>query len=393
MTTDENPYQLNSVYVAGYRSLRQISFPVDRLSVFVGANGTGKTNLYRALLLVQAAAAGTLAYELAAEGGMASAMSAAKRLAKGPPAISLRTDFATGRGMTYSYEVSVGFASFTQGGGRQRIGAAFLDEAQIKSESLSIDTGARKVRLLERQGGAAFFRNTEGVREMMGDQLMPSETALGSFEDPSRFPDLYWLRRTILDWRFYHNLRTDQASALRQPCLAVTSPTLAADGGNLAAVFATLVHIREDTDMLDQAIEDAFPGAKLVVPEPDRTASFGLIFPEYPQRIFTVSELSDGTLRYLALAGALLSYRLPRFVALNEPETSLHPSLMEPLARLIIDASKRSQIWLVTHSEQLATAIREQSDARPRTVIKRNGETWIDGLKLSGAFDDDDTDM
>ncbi|HWT97531.1 MAG TPA: AAA family ATPase [Terriglobales bacterium] len=324
---------------------------------------------------------------------MASAMSAAKRLAKGPPAISLRTDFATGRGMTYSYEVSVGFASFTQGGGRQRIGAAFLDEAQIKSESLSIDTGARKVRLLERQGGAAFFRNTEGVREMMGDQLMPSETALGSFEDPSRFPDLYWLRRTILDWRFYHNLRTDQASALRQPCLAVTSPTLAADGGNLAAVFATLVHIREDTDMLDQAIEDAFPGAKLVVPEPDRTASFGLIFPEYPQRIFTVSELSDGTLRYLALAGALLSYRLPRFVALNEPETSLHPSLMEPLARLIIDASKRSQIWLVTHSEQLATAIREQSDARPRTVIKRNGETWIDGLKLSGAFDDDDTDM
>ncbi|HVI90761.1 MAG TPA: AAA family ATPase [Dongiaceae bacterium] len=390
--TDNVPYRLSAVGIGGYRSLRQIQFPVDQLSVFVGANGVGKTNLYRALLLVQAAAAGRLALELAGEGGMASAMSAAKRPPKGQPLISFRTDFETEGGTTYSYEVAAGFASYTAGGVRQRIGAAFLDEPQIKAETLSIDVGRRKIKLLDRQGPSASMRNMDGIREVMDDRLLPSETALGSFEDPSRFPDLYWLRRTLLDWRFYHNFRTDQASPLRQSCLAVTSPTLASDGANLAAVFATLVHIREDTAALDQAIDDAFPGAQLVVPEPDRTASFGLVFPEYPQRVFDVGELSDGTLRYLALAGALLSYRLPSFVALNEPETSLHPSLLEPLARLIIDASKRSQIWLVTHSEQLAEAIASQSDAKPRTVIKRNGETWIEGLKITGMFEDEDAE-
>ena len=59
----------------------------------------------------------------------------------------------------------------------------------------------------------------------------------------------------------------------------------------------------------------------------------------------------------LALAGALLAYRLPAFIALNEPEASLHPDLLEPLARLIVRASERTQVWLVTHSERLAAAI------------------------------------
>lgn len=386
---DSVPFRLSAVAFSGYRSLRQIQFPVGQLNVFVGANGVGKTNLYRALLLVQAAAGGKLALELAGEGGMASAMSAGKTPAKGP-LISLRTDFETENGAAYSYEVAAGFASYSVNGVRVRAGAAFLDEPQIKAEALSMKLGPRKIKLLDRRGPTTTVRNVDGVAEVMEDRLLPSETALGSFEDPSRFPDLYWLRRTLLDWRFYHSFRTDPASPLRQPCLAVTSPTLASDGGNLPAVFATLVHIREDTVALDQAIDDAFPGAQLVVPEPGRTAGFGVIFPEYPKRIFEVGELSDGTLRYLALAGALLSYRLPSFVALNEPEASLHPALLEPLARLIINASKRSQIWLVTHSEALAEAIASQSDAKPRTVIKRDGETWVEGLKISGLFDDDE---
>ena len=91
-------------------------------------------------------------------------------------------------------------------------------------------------------------------------------------------------------------------------------------------MFATLAHIRQDTVDLDRAIDDAFPGAKLVVPMPERTASFGLTMPEYPKRVFEAGELSDGTLRYLALAGALLGYRLPSFIALNEPEAACTPN-------------------------------------------------------------------
>ena len=75
---------IREINVVGYRSLRAIRFPVGALTVFVGANGVGKTNLYRALQLLQAAAAGTLARELASEGGMESALWAGKRTANKP---------------------------------------------------------------------------------------------------------------------------------------------------------------------------------------------------------------------------------------------------------------------------------------------------------------------
>ena len=96
---------------------------------------------------------------------------------------------------------------------------------------------------------------------------------------------------------------------------------------------------------LDRTIDDAFPGASLVVPPPGRFASFGMRFPDQPKRVFEAAELSEGTLRYLGLAGALHAYRLSAFVALSEPEASLHPDLLEPLARLIIRASERTQSW------------------------------------------------
>ncbi len=380
---------LSEFHAAGYRSLRKIRFPVGRLGVFVGANGVGKTNLYRALQLLQASAAGTLSRELAAEGGMDSALWAGERDPRKPVRLTLEAGFASvpSAAPEYVYEVSLGLAYSVRLDPRS---AAFAREAQVKEETLTFRHRGRNQKLLERRGPAVTARDEKGVRSELGAELMASETALGSLEDPARFPDLHMIRRTMLDWRFYHEMRTDAGSPLRRPCLAVTSPTLASDGSNLAAVFATLIHIREDTVDLDRAIDEAFPGARLEVPPPDRTASFGLAFPDYPKRVFEAGELSDGTLRYLALAGALLAYRLPAFIALNEPETSIHPDLLDPLARLIARASERTQIWLVTHSERLAAAIAEHAAVAPLTVIKRDGETWIEGLKITGEFRDED---
>ena len=376
--------QIREIAVAGYRSLRAIRFPVGRLTVFVGPNGVGKTNLYRALQLLQAAAAGTLARELASEGGMASAVWAGKRTGNKPVRIKLSVDLAADgeRDAVYAYTDEIGL--------RVPTAAAFELEPQVKEETLTVRNGGRTVTLLERRGPRAMARDDQGHKQELGATLLASETALGTLQDPARFPDIDMVRRTMRDWRFYHDLRTDRGSPLRQPCLAVTTPTLASDGADLAAVFATLVHIREDTFDLDRAIDDAFPGAQLVVPPPGRTASFGLILPDYPKRVFEAGELSDGTLRYLGLAGALLAYRLPAFIALNEPEASLHPELLDPLARMIIRAAERTQIWVVTHSERLADAFAAHGKITPRKVIKRDGETWLEGLKLYGDFEEGD---
>jgi predicted ATPase len=379
---------IQDVSIAGYRSLRRIRFPVEPLTVFVGANGVGKTNLYRALQLIQAAAAGAFARELAIEGGMESAVWAGERRPKDPVRIVLGVSLSSSEsGPGYEYEIAAGLVP--QPGGVPS-GAAFLKEPQVKSEALTLVALTRRVVVLDRKGPSGFVRDENGKRQELGTSLLATETALGSLQDAARLPDLHLLRQTMLAWRFYHDFSTDQASALRRPCLAVTTPTLSSDGADLAAVFATLVHIREDTADLDQMIEEAFPGARLVVPVPGRAATLGMIFPDYPKRVFEAAELSDCTLRYLALAGALLSYRLPPFIALNEPEASLHPDLLDPLARLIVRAAERTQVWLVTHSERLAAAIAEHGGVMPRMVVKKDGQTWIEGLRPTGEFDEDD---
>jgi predicted ATPase len=386
---DSLPLAVTEFVAEGYRSLRALRMPVEPLTVFVGANGAGKTNLYRGLQLVQSAASGSLARDLAEEGGMDSAFWAGIRKPNRPVRIRLGVTLqGRGRGGvglgSFGYEVELGL--------RPPAAAGFPLEPQIKEEIATFQTGARRQVLMQRRGPSLSAMDEDGRRGEVDAELLPSETALSRLEDPSRYPDLHLIRQTLLDWRFHHDFRTDKDSRLREPALAVTSTTLNSDGSNLAAVFATLAHIREDTADLAQAVRDAFPGARLHIPSPERTASFGLIFPDYPKRVFEAAELSDGTLRFLALAGALLAYRAPAFVALNEPEVSLHPDLLEPLARLIVSASERSQIWLVTHSERLAAAIQAEGGPAPRTVIKKDGATWIEGLKLFGRFDDDDED-
>jgi predicted ATPase len=89
---------VREIHASSYRSLRSIRFPTGRLTVFVGPNGVGKTNLYRVLQLLQAAAGGTLSRELAAEGGMQSALWAGRRRAGQPARIVLSAGFGEASG-------------------------------------------------------------------------------------------------------------------------------------------------------------------------------------------------------------------------------------------------------------------------------------------------------
>ena len=372
--------RIRQITVSGYRSIRDIWFPIDQVGVFVGENGVGKSNLYRALMLVQGAATGTLVRDIAFEGGMDSVLWAGPRKIVDRPEIRLELDLTEpDSGHIYRYEIVVRLP--TKGA------AALANEPQVGKETLTFLGAGRPHVILERTNGHGWAVDAEGARHELGVDLLPSETALSSLQDAAMFPDLHLVRQNMKAWRFWHSLRTDADSALRKPALAVTTTTLASDGSDLAAVFATLAYIKEDTQPLDDAVSDAFPGSTLRI-SCGRAASFALEMPGY-DRPFEAAELSDGTLRFLALAGALLSYRLPPFVALNEPETSLHPSLLPPLARMIVQASRRSQVWLVTHSETLAEAVAQESGIVPRRVVRDAGATWIEGLGLDGFSDRD----
>jgi predicted ATPase len=107
-------------------------------------------------------------------------------------------------------------------------------------------------------------------------------------------------------------------------------------------------------------------------------------------RPLDASELSDGTLKYLCLLTALFSVHAPSVLVINEPEASIHPDLYEPLAKLLVRASKESQIWLTTHSQDLSDYILEYSGYSPLELEKVDGQTRLVGVGLGGYREDDD---
>jgi predicted ATPase len=205
--------------------------------------------------------------------------------------------------------------------------------------------------------------------------LLKHESALSQILEPHRYPELSTARQTLLTWRFYHQFRTDVHSPLRYPQIGIHTDVLSHDGTDLAAALETIMEIGEE-EALAHTVATAFQGAKIRVDE--QNTLFGLAL-EIPGllRPLNARELSDGQLRFLCLCAALLSPRPPGLIALNEPETSLHPALYAPLAELIARAARNSQIWVTTHSRPLADQIAAHCQIEPIELALAEGETRL----------------
>jgi predicted ATPase len=192
--------------------------------------------------------------------------------------------------------------------------------------------------------------------------------------DPKTGRELLVLRERMRSWRFYDHFRTDREAPARTARVGTRTFALAGDGADLAAALQTTIENGDDR-ALSAAIDDAFPGSSIAIEESSglfevRMHQHGLLRP------LSVSELSDGTLRYLLLAAALMTPRPPPLVVLNEPETSLHPDLIAPLGRLIAKASEQSQVIVVTHAAGLVDLLRDAGGA-VYELVKEAGETVV----------------
>jgi predicted ATPase len=139
-----------------------------------------------------------------------------------------------------------------------------------------------------------------------------------------------------------------------------------------------------DADALHATIDRAFPGSRLEIAAPRPPwMELGLRQPGM-LRTLGVAELSEGTLRYLLLVAALLSARPPELLVLNEPEAHLDPSLLVPLAELIVQSSEGTQVIVVSHAPALVDALgagpAEGTGVRSIRLTKEKGETRIEGL-------------
>ncbi len=369
--------------VSGYRSLRDLVIPLDQLTVITGANGTGKSSLYRALRLLSGVAQGGAIRSLAAEGGLASTLWA------GPEELSraMRSGEVAVTGTLRKGRVSLklGFASEDYGYaidlGLPQDDAMFPLDPEIKTEAVWIgEELKRHNHFANRRGPSVQVRGDTGSWTQIATSLPPFDSMMTHAADPKTSPELLHLRDRMRNWRFYDQLRTDRDAPARRQMIGTRTPVLASDGSDLAAAIATIRDIG-DGAQFDDAIADAFPNSTVQVTQ---NGLFGVEMQQHGLlRPLSAAELSDGTLRYILLTAALLTPRPPSLMVLNEPETSLHPDLISPLARLIAQAAKTSQIIVVSHSRVLTEALAE-ADALTHHLTKDTGETVVKAAETVG---------
>jgi len=353
--------------VKGYRSLQDLHLPLNHINVITGPNGCGKSNLYNSISLLGKTSEGNLAKTLALEGGMPSVLWAGERRnttrTKKPIRMTL-----TVKTEIFCYELALGLPAGLSL-------SLFGLDPEVKEETVWLGERRRATTFLERKSNVTWVVNQSGERITYPVPLTHTESILSQLHEPHLYPELSVIRETMRNWRFYHHFRTDNYSPLRLPQVSVRTPVMSNDGVDYAAALQTIIEIGND-EALFAAIDDAFPGCRLIIKSDHGRFEILLQQPGI-KRPLEARELSDGTLRYLCLIAALLSPRPPEFLAINEPEMSLHPDLIEPLANLIYAASKNSQIWLTTHSQRLAKCLATLTGQNPIVLNKNEGCTEI----------------
>lgn len=375
---------IRTLAIANYRSLRDLVLPLGRLTLVTGANGSGKSSVYRALRLLAETAHGGVTRSLAREGGLPSVLwagpeqfSAAMRRGEQPvegtrrtKPVSLRLGFAGETADEFGYAIDIGLPPPVPA-------SVFGQDPEVKTETVWCGPVLRPATQLVRRRGA-LLETREGSRWNAVDRLLPGYASmLAEFVDPRTAPEMLALREQVRAWRFYDHFRSDAASPARQPQIGTRTPVLGHEGEDLAAAIATIREIG-DAEAFHAAVDDAFPGARVAVRAED--ARFEVLMHQPGLlRPLRAAELSDGTLRYLLWIAALLTPRPPPLLVLNEPESSLHPDLLPALARLIALAARSSQVVVVSHAARLIAALEDARDADLRSLVlgKELGETRV----------------
>ncbi|TWT67506.1 AAA family ATPase [Allorhodopirellula solitaria] len=364
---------IDRIAISGYRSIRSIILQLGQLNVVTGANGSGKSNLYRALRLIADAAEGRLAESLAREGGFGSVRWAGPKKSGKEP-VSLRLGLTAD---PLSYCLDLGLPPPSE--------SMFRGDPELKRECLWRGIGLEAKNLCaDRRVATLRCRGERGKWQDIHVALPRQASMLSEYADPIAAPELIIMRETLRSWRFYDTFGVDANSPARRPCVATFTPIMSGDGADLAAAIQTIREIG-DRSGLAQAIEDAFPGSRIDVAATD--AGLQLMFEQSGMRRYlSASELSDGTLRFLLLVAALMTPRPPELMVLNEPENSLHPDLIPALARLITLAAENSQIIVVSHNQRLVDALKADDVCVSIRLEKEDGETVLKDADLLSQY-------
>ncbi len=252
-------------------------------------------------------------------------------------------------------------------------------------------------------GGADFYYRYQNYRPVLKGEgkdeisLASASFAFGrsiltQMRDPISYPELTQLSYVYEDIRIYREWTFGHKAVFRAPQQAdQRNDWLAEDFSNLGLFLNKLRRNPTAKRAILSALADLYEGFT----DFDVSIEGGAVQVFFTEGDFTIpaTRLSDGTLRYLCLLAILCDPNPPPLICIEEPELGLHPDILPDLAKLLIDASQRTQLIVTTHSNILVDAMTERPEAilicekhEGQTRIRRLGsaemEGWLENYRL-----------
>ena len=201
-----------------------------------------------------------------------------------------------------------------------------------------------------------------------------------------------YLKNDLESFIVYHFHDTTRSSAMKQPCNISDNQYLRENGSNLAALLYLLSQNNPKVfKMIEGVIRSVAPFFERFDLKPDKLNP-QMIQLEWKEKesdmYFNGYNLSDGTLRFIALTTLLMQPEPPEVIIIDEPELGLHPTAINKLAAMIRKASAKSQLIVSTQSPNLVN----QFEPEDVVVVNRKGNQSIfnrlDKDKLTSWLED-----
>lgn len=213
------------------------------------------------------------------------------------------------------------------------------------------------------QGGSLY---PEGFKPPEGRSF------LSEFRDPINHPEITYLATELGKVRLFRGWSLGRFSEIRRPQKAdLPDDFLLEDASNLALILNDLENRPGVKQRLLENLRTFYPRVDNFTTKV-QGGTIQIFFHEQGlDRPVPAARLSDGTLQYLCLLAILCHPEPPPLICLEEPEVGLHPDIIPEVAKLLLEASQRTQLVVTTHSDMLVSALSEVPEA---VVVCERGE-------------------
>lgn len=218
--------------------------------------------------------------------------------------------------------------------------------------------------LVSAQSNDPNSRHKRTMHGLKDDELNLEQSILSQLKDPIRYPELTHTGRIFSAFKVYKEWNVGRRSAVRLPAQAdLPDDFLLEDASNLALILNDLEHHRASHRLLIEKLNAFYHEAENVTTKVRGGTVQIFLHEKGLDNPIPATRLSDGTLRYLCLLAILCHPSPPPLICIEEPELGLHPDVMPVLAELLIEASKRTQLIVTTHSSALISALSHVPEA------------------------------